>query len=182
VKCSLSEHLIFFFALLGSHINCFNSDIFCTIRVITKLPNTEQSSTNRQNQSTTGKLGKPQWSWLGTGISKEMVGWIRFYGAKPPASSYNNEYLPFNVDLLISLFPTKLLPLRMSYMKQELYKKSIKYARCSVILLLPILSHIVKSGKSFVVIEELTNLKEKIHYYLRNRYVVAANQFLTTTL
>jgi hypothetical protein len=40
------------------------------IRVITKLPNTEQSSkgkgkthksTNRQNQSTTGQLGKPQW-------------------------------------------------------------------------------------------------------------------------
>jgi hypothetical protein len=40
------------------------------IRVITKLPNIEQSSkgkgkthksTNRQNQSTTGKLGKPQW-------------------------------------------------------------------------------------------------------------------------
>ena len=39
------------------------------IRVITKLQNTEQSSkgkvkthisTNRQNQSTTGKLGKPQ--------------------------------------------------------------------------------------------------------------------------
>jgi hypothetical protein len=21
---------------------------------------------------------KPQWPWLGTGISKEMVGWIRF--------------------------------------------------------------------------------------------------------
>jgi hypothetical protein len=65
------------------------------IRVITKLPNTEQSSkgkskthksTNRQNQSTTGKLGKPQWLWLGTGISKEIVGWIGFYGAKPPAS------------------------------------------------------------------------------------------------
>ena len=44
--------------------------IFFTIRVITKLPNTEQSSkgkgkthmsTNRQNQSATGKLGKPQW-------------------------------------------------------------------------------------------------------------------------
>jgi hypothetical protein len=40
------------------------------IMVITKLPNTEQSSkgkgkthksTNRQNQSTTGKLGNPQW-------------------------------------------------------------------------------------------------------------------------
>jgi len=40
------------------------------IRVITKLPNTEQSSkgkgkthksTNRQKQSTTGKLGKSQW-------------------------------------------------------------------------------------------------------------------------
>ena len=53
------------------------------IRVITKLANTEQSSkgkgkthksTNRQNQSTTGKLGKPQWPLLGTGISKEMVG------------------------------------------------------------------------------------------------------------
>ena len=64
------------------------------IRVITKLPNTEQSSkgkskthksTNRQNQSTTGKLGKPQWPWLATGTSKEMVGWIRFSGAKPPA-------------------------------------------------------------------------------------------------
>ena len=47
-------------------ICCNNSR---TIRAITKLPNTEQSSkgkgkthksTNRQNQSTTGKLGKPQ--------------------------------------------------------------------------------------------------------------------------
>ena len=65
------------------------------IRVIPKLPNTEQSSkgkgktnksTNRKNQSTTEKLGKLQWPWLGTGISKEMVGWIRFYGTKPPAS------------------------------------------------------------------------------------------------
>jgi hypothetical protein len=65
------------------------------IMVITKLPNTEQSSkgkgkthksTNRQNQSTTGKLGKPQWPWLGTGISKEMEGWIRFYGTKASAS------------------------------------------------------------------------------------------------
>jgi hypothetical protein len=65
------------------------------IRVIKKLPNTEQSSkgkgkthksTNRQNQSTTGKLGKPQCPWIGTGICNEMVGWIRFYGAKPPAS------------------------------------------------------------------------------------------------
>jgi hypothetical protein len=53
------------------------------IRVISKLPSTEQfskgkgkthKSTNRQNQSTTGKLGKPQWPRLGTGISKEMVG------------------------------------------------------------------------------------------------------------
>jgi len=25
--------------------------------------------TNRQNQSTTGKLWKPQWPWLGTGIT-----------------------------------------------------------------------------------------------------------------
>ena len=57
------------------------------IRVITKLPNSEQSYKgkvkthkyiNRQNQSTTGKLWKPSWPWLGTGISKEMVGWIRF--------------------------------------------------------------------------------------------------------
>jgi len=53
------------------------------IRVITKLPNTEQSSkgkgkthksTNRQNQSTTGKLRKLQWPWLGTGISKRNGG------------------------------------------------------------------------------------------------------------
>ena len=62
------------------------------IRVITKLPNTEQSSKgkvkthksiNKQNLSTTGKLVKPQWPWLGTGISKEMVDWIRSYDAKP---------------------------------------------------------------------------------------------------
>ena len=53
------------------------------LRVITKLQNTEQSSKgkgktnkskNRHNQSTTGKLGKPQWPGLGTGISKGMVG------------------------------------------------------------------------------------------------------------
>jgi len=52
------------------------------IRVITKLPNTEQSSKgkvkthksiNRQNQSTTGKLGNRKGPRLGTGISKEMV-------------------------------------------------------------------------------------------------------------
>jgi hypothetical protein len=57
------------------------------IRVITKLPNSVQSYKgkvktrkyiNRHNQSTTGKLWKPLWPWLGTGISKEMVGWIRF--------------------------------------------------------------------------------------------------------
>jgi len=50
--------------------NCHTRHRTKTIRVITKLPNTEQSSkgkgktyksTNRQNQSTTGKLGKPQW-------------------------------------------------------------------------------------------------------------------------
>jgi hypothetical protein len=53
------------------------------IRVIAKLPNSKQSNKgkvkthkniNRQNQSTTGKLWKPQWPWPGTGISKEMVG------------------------------------------------------------------------------------------------------------
>ena len=57
------------------------------IREITKLPNSEQSYKgkvktlmyiNRKNQSTTGKLWKPQWPLLGTGISKEIVGWIRF--------------------------------------------------------------------------------------------------------
>ena len=48
----------------------FSSEVYFTafIRIITKLPNTEQSSkvkdkthqsTNRQNQSITGKLGKP---------------------------------------------------------------------------------------------------------------------------
>jgi len=72
-----------------------NNILKFSIRVITKLPNTDQSSkgkgkshksTNRQNQSTTEKLGKPQWPWLGTDISKEMVGWIRFYGVKPLAS------------------------------------------------------------------------------------------------
>ena len=59
----------------------------CQIRVIIKLPNSEQSYKgkvkthkyiHRQNQSTTGKLWKPIWPLLGTGISKEMVAWIRF--------------------------------------------------------------------------------------------------------
>jgi hypothetical protein len=31
------------------------------------------------------KTVKTQWPWLGTGISKEMVGRIRFQGTKPPA-------------------------------------------------------------------------------------------------
>ena len=52
------------------------------IKVITKLPNSEQphkgkvkthNHINRQNQSTTGKLWKPQWPWLGTGISNEVM-------------------------------------------------------------------------------------------------------------
>ena len=56
-----------------------DSGRFIYIRVITKLPNPEQSYKekvkthkyiNRQNQSTTGKMWKPYWPWLGTGISK----------------------------------------------------------------------------------------------------------------
>jgi len=57
--------------LLNFSLMVFNATFnnISVIRVITKLPNTEQSSkgkgktqksTNRQNQSTTGKLGKPQ--------------------------------------------------------------------------------------------------------------------------
>ena len=59
------------------------------IRVITKLPNSEQSYKgkvktrkyiSRQNHSTTGKLWKPQWPWLDTGIFaiiswREQVVW-----------------------------------------------------------------------------------------------------------
>jgi len=96
---SINQSIIFFKDILCGLISCHLIHLMIDIkkniiRVITKLPNTEQSSkgkgkthksTNRQNPSTTGKLGKPQWPWLGTGISKEMVGWIRFYGTKPPA-------------------------------------------------------------------------------------------------
>jgi len=46
----------------------------------------QNSYVNRQDQSPTRKLGKRQWPWLDTDISKEMVCWIRFYRAKPPAS------------------------------------------------------------------------------------------------
>ena len=85
-----STILIFDFGVFVGQdgIFCFFS-FYCNIyifsvhiRVITKLPNTDQSykgkvkthkSINRQNQSTTGKLGKLQWPWLGTGISQEMV-------------------------------------------------------------------------------------------------------------
>jgi len=75
------------------------------LRVITKLQNYRTPSNlpkgkaklidqkNRQNQSTTGKLGNPQWPWLGTGISKEMVGWIKFYGAKHPASIMAKRFI-----------------------------------------------------------------------------------------
>jgi len=37
----------------------------------------QNSYVNKQTKSVTaGKLGKSQWPWLGTGISKEMVDWI----------------------------------------------------------------------------------------------------------
>ena len=71
----------------GPEISSFQCDSIKEIRIITKLPNSEQSYKgkvkthnyiNRQNQSTTEKLWKPKWPWLGTGISKEMEGWIRF--------------------------------------------------------------------------------------------------------
>ena len=62
----------------------YNQNNPSKIRVITKLPNTEQSSKGKgkTHKSTTGKLGKPQWPWLGTGISKEMVGWFRLLSVK----------------------------------------------------------------------------------------------------
>jgi hypothetical protein len=97
------------------NIFCFHFMIISNImwiRVITKLPNTEHSSkgkgkthksTNRQNQLTTGKLGKPQWPWLGTGISIEMVGWIRFYSAKPPASIAVKIWIKAEILLKVAL-------------------------------------------------------------------------------
>ena len=48
------------------------------LRIILQRESQTHNYINRQNQSTTGKLWKPEWPWLGTGISKEMVGWIRF--------------------------------------------------------------------------------------------------------
>jgi hypothetical protein len=60
----------------------FVTEIFPIFDNMCKTP----KSRNRENQSTIGKLGKPQWTWPGTGISNEMVGWIRFYGANPPTS------------------------------------------------------------------------------------------------
>jgi hypothetical protein len=68
------------------------------IRVITKLPNTEQSSkgkgkthksTNRQNQSTTGKLGKPQWPDLVQAFPKKW--WVE--------SDFTAPNLPFPLRL-----------------------------------------------------------------------------------
>ena len=65
------------------------------IWVITKLPHSWESSkgkgktdiskqTDKISQQPE-KLGKPLWPSLGTGISKEILGCFRFYGAKPPA-------------------------------------------------------------------------------------------------
>jgi hypothetical protein len=65
----------------------FDDFKFCPIRVITKLPNSEQSykgkvkthkNTNRQNKSTTGKLGKPQWPWLCTGLSTSRSTYVPY--------------------------------------------------------------------------------------------------------
>ena len=81
---------------------------FSWIRVITKLLNTEQSSkgkgkthksTNRQNQSTTGKLGKLQWPWLGTGISKD----IKIKLNLDERWNYNNQSWPTMWDRTIPL-------------------------------------------------------------------------------
>jgi hypothetical protein len=86
----LSERLNFSFALLGSLINSFNSDIFCAIRVITKLPNTEQSSkgkgktlmsTNKQNQSTTEKLENRNGPDLVQAFPKKW--WVESYCMAP---------------------------------------------------------------------------------------------------
>jgi hypothetical protein len=75
------QHMIYL--CVWQHINKGNNKI---TEQSSKGKGKTHKSTNRQNQSTTGKLGKPQWPWLGTGISKETVGWIRFYSAKPPTS------------------------------------------------------------------------------------------------
>ena len=66
----LEEHIAKFRLMLHSEVNQYNKPKKQTIRVITTLPNIKQSSKgkdkthesiNRQNQSTTRKLGKPQW-------------------------------------------------------------------------------------------------------------------------
>ena len=103
-----------------------------SIMVITKLPYIEQSSigkgtthksTNKQNQSTTGKLGKPQWPWFGTGISKEMVGWIRFNGAKPPVSIG----MPDNINVFGSKLAKELKHDRQTQLRNYLCKHDIYY-------------------------------------------------------
>jgi len=67
--CGVCVSCVIFFLRSGSFANFSLCVSELSIRVITKLPNTEQSSkgkgkthksTNRQNQSTTGKLGKLQ--------------------------------------------------------------------------------------------------------------------------
>jgi len=76
-------HFKIIYHIFSNHLS-YDTLLQCylEIRVIAKLPNIGQSakgkdkthnSTIRQNQPTAGKLGKPQWPWLGTGISKEMV-------------------------------------------------------------------------------------------------------------
>ena len=78
-------------------ISCLISYIF--IRVITKLPNTEQSSkgkgkthkwTNRQNQSTTGKLGKRN----GPDLVQALKCWI----------TYLNSFLTQNRTYIYAYF------------------------------------------------------------------------------
>jgi hypothetical protein len=70
VKCCMSVLMSYGVSKFGIYGFTILVKKHIMIRVITKLPNIEQSSkgkgkthksTNRQNQSTTGKLGKPQW-------------------------------------------------------------------------------------------------------------------------
>ena len=74
-SCHCAVHANVLFMILYCSCYCAVHVIVLFIRVITKLPNSEQSYKskvkthnfiNRQNQSTTEKLWKPQWPCLGT--------------------------------------------------------------------------------------------------------------------
>ena len=58
---------------------------------------------NRQNQSTTGKLWKPQWPWFGTGLSKKNGGLHQMLVPQTSRFHYGSKVPAVTITVLITI-------------------------------------------------------------------------------